>query len=255
MLSVTAVRHWWMPAWSAGGWRKQGEHVSREAYHGGGDGQNISTTVQNGSLTVRLLITFAWQMTAVFLSAEPGWKKRADHQGWSVSDCERYWCCGRVISGVKDGVNDQDAVNVSNWTVKSVRQRQQRPGHWRLIRWWGCCCLLPDGWSPSRTETRVSTISKDDKGNYSYKIDVRGFQWSTPTARGTRLSILVAFLHTDRRRCDRETDNDAGWPARVRISSEHPLVLTNVAAGMCHRYPRMRLTGASWHLQPDCCRW
>ncbi|HFO6726470.1 TPA: hemagglutinin, partial [Escherichia coli] len=80
----------------------------------GGDGQNISTTVQNGSLTVRLADNIRLGDDG---SVSVG-GTRMDKNGLTIKDGPSVTvngidAAGRVISGVKDGVNDQDAVNVS----------------------------------------------------------------------------------------------------------------------------------------------
>ncbi|EIT4034949.1 hemagglutinin, partial [Escherichia coli] len=80
----------------------------------GGDGQNISTTVQNGSLTVRLADNIRLADDG---SVSVG-GTRMDKNGLTIKDGPSVTvngidAAGRVISGVKDGVNDQDAVNVS----------------------------------------------------------------------------------------------------------------------------------------------
>ncbi|EGO4448557.1 hemagglutinin [Escherichia coli] len=200
----------------------------------GGDGQNINTTVQNGSLTVKLADNIRLADDG---SVSVG-GTRMDKNGLTIKDGPSVTvngidAAGRVISGVKDGVNDQDAVNVSQlnreinqatvattWALKTESSDEAVAVSSQTVE-------VRHG-----QNTRVSAISKDDKGNYSYEIDVTGIPVEYTDSQGNPLVNIGGRFYT-------QTEDAAtgkltmtpAEPARVRISSEQPLVLTNVAAG------------------------
>ncbi|HIB4901440.1 TPA: YadA-like family protein, partial [Escherichia coli] len=142
----------------------------------GGDGQNISTTVQNGSLTVRLADNIRLADDG---SVSVG-GTRMDKNGLTIKDGPSVTvngidAAGRVISGVKDGVNDQDAVNVSQLN-REISQATAATT-WALKTESGDEAVAVSSQTVEvrhGQNTRVSAISKDDKGNYSYEIDVTG---------------------------------------------------------------------------------
>lgn len=200
----------------------------------GGDGQNINTTVQNGSLTVRLADNIRLADDG---SVSVG-GIRMDKDGLTIKDGPSVTvngidAAGRVISGVKDGVNDQDAVNVSQlnreisqataattWALKTESSDEAVSVSSQTVE-------VRHG-----QNTRVSAISKDDKGNYSYEIDVTGIPVEYTDSQGNPLVNIGGRFYTQTE--DAPTGKltmTPAEPARVRISSEHPLVLTNVATG------------------------
>ncbi|EEV0910426.1 TPA: YadA-like family protein [Escherichia coli] len=200
----------------------------------GGDGQNISTTVQNGSLTVRLADNI--RLTDDGSVSVGG--TRMDKNGLTIKDgpsvtVDGIDAAGRVISGVKDGVNDQDAVNVSQLN-REISQATAATT-WALKTESGDEAVAVSSQTVEvrhGQNTRVSAISKDDKGNYSYEIDVTGIPVEYTDSQGNPLVNIGGRFYT-------QTEDAAtgkltmtpAEPARVRISSEQPLVLTNVAAG------------------------
>ncbi|EEU1995711.1 hemagglutinin [Escherichia coli] len=200
----------------------------------GGDGQNISTTVQNGSLTVRLADNIRLADDG---SVSVG-GTRMDKNGLTIKDGPSVTvngidAAGRVISGVKDGVNDQDAVNVSQLN-REISQATAATT-WVLKTESGDEAVAVSSQTVEvrhGQNTRVSAISKDDKGNYSYEIDVTGIPVEYTDSQGNPLVNIGGRFYT-------QTEDAAtgkltmtpAEPARVRISSEQPLVLTNVAAG------------------------
>ncbi|EEZ1407003.1 hemagglutinin [Escherichia coli] len=200
----------------------------------GGDGQNISTTVQNGSLTVRLADNIRLADDG---SVSVG-GTRMDKNGLTIKDGPSVTvngidAAGRVISGVKDGVNDQDAVNVSQLN-REISQATAAMT-WALKTESGDEAVAVSSQTVEvrhGQNTRVSAISKDDKGNYSYEIDVTGIPVEYTDSQGNPLVNIGGRFYT-------QTEDAAtgkltmtpAEPARVRISSEQPLVLTNVAAG------------------------
>lgn len=200
----------------------------------GGDGQNINTTVQNGSLTVKLADNIRLADDG---SVSVG-GTRMDKNGLTIKDGPSVTvngidAAGRVISGVKDGVNDQDAVNVSQlnreinqatvattWALKTESSDEAVSVSSQTVE-------VRHG-----QNTRVSAISKDDKGNYSYEIDVTGIPMEYIDSQGNPLVNIDGRFYTQTE--DAATGKLTMTPAepdRVRISSEHPLVLTNVADG------------------------
>ncbi|EMB3570508.1 YadA-like family protein [Escherichia coli] len=200
----------------------------------GGDGQNINTTVQNGSLTVKLADNIRLADDG---SVSVG-GTRMDKNGLTIKDGPSVTvngidAAGRVISGVKDGVNDQDAVNVSQlnreinqatvattWALKTESSDEAVSVSSQTVE-------VRHG-----QNTRVSAISKDDKGNYSYEIDVTGIPMEYIDSQGNPLVNIGGRFYTQTE--DAATGKLTMTPAepdRVRISSEHPLVLTNVADG------------------------
>lgn len=200
----------------------------------GGDGQNISTTVQNGSLTVRLADNIRLADDG---SVSVG-GTRMDKNGLTIKDgpsvtVDGIDAAGRVISGVKDGVNDQDAVNVSQLNREITQATAATT--WALKTESGDEAVAVSSQTVEvrhGQNTRVSAISKDDKGNYSYEIDVTGIPVEYTDSQGNPLVNIGGRFYT-------QTEDAAtgkltmtpAEPARVRISSEQPLVLTNVAAG------------------------
>ncbi|WP_024213825.1 YadA family autotransporter adhesin, partial [Escherichia coli] len=200
----------------------------------GGDGQNISTTVQNGNLTVRLADNIRLADDG---SVSVG-GTRMDKNGLTIKDGPSVTvngidAAGRVISGVKDGVNDQDAVNVSQLN-REISQATAATT-WALKTESGDESVAVSSQTVEvrhGQNTRVSAISKDDKGNYSYEIDVTGIPVEYTDSQGNPLVNIGGRFYT-------QTEDAAtgkltmtpAEPARVRISSEQPLVLTNVAAG------------------------
>ncbi|EFA1502632.1 autotransporter adhesin Sab [Escherichia coli] len=200
----------------------------------GGDGQNISTTVQNGNLTVRLADNIRLADDG---SVSVG-GTRMDKNGLTIKDGPSVTvngidAAGRVISGVKDGVNDQDAVNVSQLN-REISQATAATT-WALKTESGDEAVAVSSQTVEvrhGQNTRVSAISKDDKGNYSYEIDVTGIPVEYTDSQGNPLVNIGGRFYT-------QTEDAAtgkltmtpAEPARVRISSEQPLVLTNVAAG------------------------
>ncbi|EOV4413521.1 YadA-like family protein [Escherichia coli] len=200
----------------------------------GGDGQNISTTVQNGSLTVRLADNIRLADDG---SVSVG-GTRMDKNGLTIKDGPSVTvngidAAGRVISGVKDGVNDQDAVNVSQLN-REISQATAATT-WALKTESGDEAVAVSSQTVEvrhGQNTRVSAISKDDKGNYSYEIDVTGIPVEYTDSQGNPLVNIGGHFYTQTE--DAVTGKltmTPAEPARVRISSEHPLVLTNVAAG------------------------
>ncbi|HDQ6627660.1 TPA: hemagglutinin, partial [Escherichia coli O128:H2] len=197
----------------------------------GGDGQNISTTVQNGSLTVRLADNIRLGDDG---SVSVG-GTRMDKNGLTIKDGPSVTvngidAAGRVISGVKDGVNDQDAVNVSQLN-REISQATAATT-WALKTESGDEAVAVSSQTVEvrhGQNTRVSAISKDDKGNYSYEIDVTGIPVEYTDSQGNPLVNIGGRFYT-------QTEDAAtgkltmtpAEPARVRISSEQPLVLTNV---------------------------
>ncbi|MBZ8641360.1 YadA-like family protein [Escherichia coli] len=200
----------------------------------GGDGQNISTTVQNGSLTVRLADNIRLADDG---SVSVG-GTRMDKNGLTIKDgpsvtVDGIDAAGRVISGVKDGVNDLDAVNVSQLNREITQATAATT--WALKTESGDEAVAVSSQTVEvrhGQNTRVSAISKDDKGNYSYEIDVTGIPVEYTDSQGNPLVNIGGRFYT-------QTEDAAtgkltmtpAEPARVRISSEQPLVLTNVAAG------------------------
>ncbi|EHJ5206101.1 YadA-like family protein [Escherichia coli] len=200
----------------------------------GGDGQNISTTVQNGSLTVRLADNIRLADDG---SVSVG-GTLMDKNGLTIKDGPSVTvngidAAGWVISGVKDGVNDQDAVNVSQLN-REISQATAATT-WALKTESGDEAVAVSSQTVEvrhGQNTRVSAISKDDKGNYSYEIDVTGIPVEYTDSQGNPLVDIGGRFYT-------QTEDAAtgkltmtpAEPARVRISSEQPLVLTNVAAG------------------------
>lgn len=200
----------------------------------GGDGQNISTTVQNGSLTVRLADNIRLADDG---SVSVG-GTRMDKNGLTIKDGPSVTvngidAAGRVISGVKDGVNDQDAVNVSQLN-REISQATAATT-WALKTESGDEAVAVSSQTVEvrhGQNTRVSAISKDDKGNYSYEIDVTGIPVEYTDSQGNPLVNIGGRFYTQIE--DAATGKltmTPAEPARVRISSEQPLVLTNVAAG------------------------
>ncbi|HAU9047082.1 TPA: hemagglutinin, partial [Escherichia coli] len=155
----------------------------------GGDGQNISTTVQNGSLTVRLADNIRLGDDG---SVSVG-GTRMDKNGLTIKDGPSVTvngidAAGRVISGVKDGVNDQDAVNVSQLN-REISQATAATT-WALKTESGDEAVAVSSQAVEvrhGQNTRVSAISKDDKGNYSYEIDVTGIPVEYTDSQGNPL--------------------------------------------------------------------
>ncbi|MCX8338217.1 hemagglutinin, partial [Escherichia coli] len=155
----------------------------------GGDGQNISTTVQNGSLTVRLADNIRLADDG---SVSVG-GTRMDKNGLTIKDGPSVTvngidAAGRVISGVKDGVNDQDAVNVSQLN-REISQATAATT-WALKTESGDEAVAVSSQTVEvrhGQNTRVSAISKDDKGNYSYEIDVTGIPVEYTDSQGNPL--------------------------------------------------------------------
>ncbi|HFS3781416.1 TPA: hemagglutinin, partial [Escherichia coli] len=155
----------------------------------GGDGQNISTTVQNGSLTVRLADNIRLADDG---SVSVG-GTRMDKNGLTIKDgpsvtVDGIDAAGRVISGVKDGVNDQDAVNVSQLN-REISQATAATT-WALKTESGDEAVAVSSQTVEvrhGQNTRVSAISKDDKGNYSYEIDVTGIPVEYTDSQGNPL--------------------------------------------------------------------
>ncbi|HAX4226773.1 TPA: hemagglutinin [Escherichia coli] len=200
----------------------------------GGDGQNISTTVQNGSLTVRLADNIRLADDG---SVSVG-GTRMDKNGLTIKDGPSVTvngidAAGRVISGVKDGVNDQDAVNVSQLN-REISQATAATT-WALKTESGDEAVAISSQTVEvrhGQNTRVSAISKDDKGNYSYEIDVTGIPVEYTDSQGNPLvNIGGRFYSQTEDAATGKLTMTPAEPARVRISSEQPLVLTNVAAG------------------------
>ncbi|CAD5792673.1 protein; outer membrane protein [Escherichia coli] len=200
----------------------------------GGDGQNISTTVQNGSLSVRLADNIRLADDG---SVSVG-GTRVDKNGLTIQDGPSVTrnginAAGQVISGVKDGVNDQDAVNVSQLN-REISQATTATT-WALKTESGDEAVSVSSQTVEvrhGQNTRVSAISKDDKGNYSYEIDVTGIPVEYTDSQGSPLVNIGGRFYTQTE--DAVTGKltmTPAEPARVRISSEHPLVLTNVGAG------------------------
>ncbi|MFP1592061.1 hypothetical protein ACLB1M_23250 [Escherichia coli] len=149
---------------------------------------------------------------------------------------------GQVISGVQDGVDAHDAVNVS--------QLNQQINNATAATTWSLKTESSDASVAVSSQTvevkhglntRVSAVQTDDKGNYSYEIDVTGIPVEYTDSKGNPLVNIGGKFYT------RTEDPDSGnitlspaEPARVRISSDQPLVLTNVADGAVNRSLWMR---------------
>ncbi|MEH5399655.1 hemagglutinin, partial [Escherichia coli] len=164
----------------------------------GGDGQNISTTVQNGSLTVRLADNIRLADDG---SVSVG-GTRMDKNGLTIKDGPSVTvngidAAGRVISGVKDGVNDQDAVNVSQLN-REISQATAATT-WALKTESGDEAVAVSSQTVEvrhGQNTRVSAISKDDKGNYSYEIDVTGIPVEYTDSQGNPLVNIGGRFYT-----------------------------------------------------------
>ncbi|EPA7022135.1 hemagglutinin, partial [Escherichia coli] len=164
----------------------------------GGDGQNISTTVQNGNLTVRLADNIRLADDG---SVSVG-GTRMDKNGLTIKDGPSVTvngidAAGRVISGVKDGVNDQDAVNVSQLN-REISQATAATT-WALKTESGDESVAVSSQTVEvrhGQNTRVSAISKDDKGNYSYEIDVTGIPVEYTDSQGNPLVNIGGRFYT-----------------------------------------------------------
>ena len=209
--------------------RPLGEHVSIA-----GDGRNITTSVQDGKLLVQLSehidtgkngsVTVGDTVITdegLSITGGPSVTKNGINAG------------GQVISGVQDGVDAHDAVNVS--------QLNQQINNATAATTWSLKTESSDASVAVSSQTvevkhglntRVSAVQTDDKGNYSYEIDVTGIPVEYTDSKGNPLVNIGGKFYT------RTEDPDSGnitlspaEPARVRISSDQPLVLTNVADG------------------------
>ncbi|MCM4402772.1 hypothetical protein NEM57_26940, partial [Escherichia coli] len=88
----------------------------------------------------------------------------------------------------KDGVNDQDAVNVSQLN-REISQATAATT-WALKTESGDEAVAVSSQTVEvrhGQNTRVSAISKDDKGNYSYEIDVTGIPVEYTDSQGNPL--------------------------------------------------------------------
>ncbi|HAV9700046.1 TPA: hemagglutinin [Escherichia coli] len=206
-----------------------GEHITVS-----GDGRNISTAVQNGNLTVKLAdnISLADDGSVSVGGTKIDGKGLSIKNGPSVT-LDGINAAGRVISGVKDGTNDLDAVNVSqlnreiNQATKATTWALKTESSDKAVSVSSQTVEVRHG-----QNTRVSDISKDDKGNYSYEIDVTGIPVEYTDSKGNPLINIGGHFYSQSE--DTATGKlimTPAEPARVKISSEHPLALTNVATG------------------------
>ncbi|TNH01300.1 hypothetical protein FHQ23_03335, partial [Testudinibacter sp. TR-2022] len=81
------------------------------------------------------------------------------------------------------------------------------------------------------TNTKASAVSKDANGNYSYEIDVVGLPMEYVDQDGNSLTNVGGNFYRSQTNSDGTITLTPATPAKVKIVSEKPMVITNVADG------------------------
>ncbi|MEE7026387.1 YadA-like family protein [Escherichia coli :H15] len=200
----------------------------------GGDDKNISTSINNGKLSVSLSDNISLtDKGSITVGDTKIYNEGITINGGPSITKQGIDAAGNVITGVKDGVDENDAVNVSQLN-KEIKQAT-------AATTWGLKTSASDDIVQVSSQTveirdgkntQVSAIRTDEKGNYSYEIDVTGIPMEYTDSLGNPLINIGGRFYTQTE--DAETGKltmTPAEPARVRISSDHPLVLNNMAAG------------------------
>ncbi|SMB78498.1 Autotransporter adhesin [Pasteurella testudinis DSM 23072] len=81
------------------------------------------------------------------------------------------------------------------------------------------------------TNSKVSAVAKDQDGNYSYEIDVVGLPMEYLDSNGNSLTNVGGNFYSSQTNADGTITLTPATPAKVRIVSDQPMQLTNVAKG------------------------
>ncbi|MGR3806219.1 YadA-like family protein [Pasteurella testudinis] len=81
------------------------------------------------------------------------------------------------------------------------------------------------------TNSKVSAVAKDQDGNYSYEIDVVGLPMEYLDSNGNSLTNVGGNFYSSQTNADGTITLTPATPAKVRIVSDQPMQLTNVADG------------------------
>ncbi|HGT9981121.1 TPA: YadA-like family protein [Escherichia coli] len=140
---------------------------------------------------------------------------------------------GKIISGLADAINDDDAVNLGQLNEKI--QNVTNASTWSLTTESDTIKHEVSNQTVSVNHglnTKVSTVTKDALGNYSYQIDVMGIPMNYIDSKGNELVNIGGEFYTQEVNPDTgETVLTKAIPAKVKISNDKPMQLTNVANG------------------------
>lgn len=199
-----------------------------------GDGKNITTVVKDNKVSVRLAENIDLGKNGSIKTGDT----EVSNQGLTIAGGPSVTkqgidAAGKVISNVAAGVRGTDAVNVNQLT-DSLKDAA-KSATWTL----GTQADNSGHKVSNQTvtvnhgvNTKVSSVHVDDKGNYSYEIDVTGLPMEYVDDKGnTLVNVGGGFYTQEKDPASGKLTLTPATPAKVRISSEKPMQLTNVAAG------------------------
>ncbi|PJG82641.1 hypothetical protein CVP04_08220 [Caviibacterium pharyngocola] len=142
----------------------------------------------------------------------------------------------KVITNVAPGKDGTDAVNVDQ--LKEAKTEVVNAATWKVNTQGQTEAGKTAEAVSNQTvtvnhglNTKVSEVKKDDSGNYSYEIDVTGLPMEYVDASGNTLVNVGGKFYTQKEGANGEITLTPATPAKVRITSETPMQLTNVADG------------------------
>ncbi|TCP91227.1 trimeric autotransporter adhesin [Cricetibacter osteomyelitidis] len=142
----------------------------------------------------------------------------------------------KKITNVQAGEADTDAVNVSQ--LNDATNKVKDAVTWK-VNTEGQSDAKKEAQSVSNqtvtvkhgVNTQVSEIKKDENGNYSYEINVTGLPMEYIDEAGNTLVNIGGQFYSQKDGGNGQKILTPSTPAKVRITSEKPMQLTNVADG------------------------
>ncbi|PVX42930.1 trimeric autotransporter adhesin [Pasteurella langaaensis DSM 22999] len=143
---------------------------------------------------------------------------------------------GNKITNVAPGTDGTDAVNVDQLNTATTAVKDSTT--WKV----NTAGQVDEGKAAESVSnqtvtvnhgvnTKVSDVKKDADGNYSYEIDVTGLPMEYVDEKGNTLVNIGGNFFSQTDNADGTKTLTPSKPAKVRISSDKPMQLTNVADG------------------------
>ncbi|MDD0823905.1 YadA-like family protein [Mannheimia sp. AT1] len=221
-----------------------GDTVTLEA------GKNLTVKQENGRFT------FATSDDVTFTTVKAG-DTTINNDGLTITGGptitkDNVDVASNKITNVAAGVDDADAVNVSQ--LKASQATNQAATTWK-INTSGQIDAEKGAESVSNQtvtvkhgiNTKVSEVKKDANGNYSYEIDVTGLPMEYVDAQGNTLVNVGGKFYSQKEGNNGELVLTPSTPAKVRISSDKPMQLTNVDKGEISATSTDAINGSQLH--------
>lgn len=152
------------------------------------------------------------------------------------------------ITNVAAGEADTDAVNVSQ--LKDAQQVNQAATTWKVNTEASSEAKSVSNQTVTVNHginTKVSEVKQDADGNYSYEIDVTGLPMEYVDAKGNTLVNVGGKFYSQKEGNNGELVLTPSTPAKVRISSDKPMQLTNVDKGEISATSTDAVNGSQLH--------